>query len=193
MASVSLSLGVVGAPSYKGTSRGALSLSAPKLKSPTLVFPALQPFRPPSPTPLPAAHPLLQEALTLIRAAWTRRASGQPPARKNKKSWGQRVDKYMKPFMLDINISRRYLSCKVVHRVTGKAVSVATTNARDLRNSLPSLIDANACKTVGKLLAERTKAADVFAVTYEPRRHEKLEGRLALILDTILANDIVLV
>ncbi|KAH7366311.1 hypothetical protein KP509_18G072200 [Ceratopteris richardii] len=99
----------------------------------------------------------------------------------------------MKPFILDISISRRYLHAKVVHRVTGKTVAVATTNARDLRNSLPSLVDSNACKVVANLLAERAKAADVFAVIYEPRKHEKLEGRLALILDTFLSNDIVLV
>ncbi|MCO5574449.1 hypothetical protein L7F22_028234 [Adiantum nelumboides] len=131
-----------------------------------------------------------QDAFPLIQAAWTRRARGEP--KKSKKSWGQRVDKYMKPFMLDILISRRYLHAKVVHRVTGKTVAVATSNARDLRYSLPSLVDDRACKVVATLLAERAKAADVFAVLYEPRRHEKLEGRLALILNAFLANDIAL-
>ena len=99
----------------------------------------------------------------------------------------------MRPFMLDINVSRRYISAKVMHRVTSKVVSVVSTNSKDLRESLPILNDSNACRVVGKLLAERAKAADVFAVTYEPRKNEKLEGKLALILDTILENEITLV
>lgn len=195
MASLALPLSLGGAclqDDNKNRSKRGVS-SCVNLKNQTLVFPSLKQFWVPPPAPLFAPrHQKLQDASTLIRAAWTRRSRGQIPAKK-RKSWGQRVDKYMRPFQLDINISRRYLTAKVTHRVTGKVVSVCTTNAKDLRFSLPSLIDANACRTVGTLLAERTKAADIFAVVYDPRRDEKLEGRLGIILDTLLANDIVLV
>ncbi|KAI5065533.1 hypothetical protein GOP47_0020228 [Adiantum capillus-veneris] len=185
--SINACAGVVYVPSHGSRSREAARLNYSSLKSPSFVVPALRPFRPAAPAPLPPAR---LATFPLIQAAWTRRASGEP--KKNKKSWGQRVDKYMKPFILDINISRRYLHAKVVHRVTGKSVAVATTNARDLRFSLPSLVDEKACKVIANLLAERAKAADVFAVLYEPRRNEKLEGKLALILNTFLANDIAL-
>jgi hypothetical protein len=43
---------------------------------------------------------------------------------------------------------------KVMHRGTSKVV--ATTNARDLRLTCPSLIDDNACRTIGRLIAQRS-------------------------------------
>eukprot|EP00249_Psilotum_nudum_P036774 c8694_g1_i1 orf=242-850(-) len=134
-----------------------------------------------------------RHALMLIEAAWTRRSRGQPSTSKNKKSWKQRTEKYMKPFILDILVSKKYIHAKVMHRVTSKVVSVATTSAKDLRDSLPSLTDVNACKTIGKLIAERSREADVFAVTYTPRKGEKLEGKLATIIDTIVDNGIALI
>lgn len=80
-----------------------------------------------------------------------------------------------------------------MHRATSKVISVATTNSRDLRNTLPSLTDNNACRVIGKLIAERSKEADVFAMSYEPNKNERIEGRLAIILDTIQENDIIFV
>lgn len=80
-----------------------------------------------------------------------------------------------------------------MHRGTSKVISVATTNAKDLRNSLPSLTDENACRVIGKLIAERSKEADVFAIAFEPRKNERIEGRLGIVLDTIQANGIIFV
>ncbi|KAJ6360662.1 hypothetical protein OIU77_004638 [Salix suchowensis] len=68
------------------------------------------------------------------------------------------------------------LEAKVMHRGTSKVISVATTNAKDLRHDLPSLTDHNACRIVGKLIAERSKEADVYAMSYEPRKDERIEG-----------------
>jgi large subunit ribosomal protein L18 len=99
----------------------------------------------------------------------------------------------MRPFLLDVFISKKYIHAKVMHRVTSKVVSVATTNARDLRNTLPSLTDLDACRTIGKLIAERSKEADVYAMSYEPRKGERVEGKLGVILDTIKENDIAFV
>lgn len=80
-----------------------------------------------------------------------------------------------------------------MHRGTSKVISVATTNAKDLRNTLPSLTDNNACRVIGKLIAERSKEADVFAIAYEPDKNQRIEGRLAIILDTIQENGIIFV
>lgn len=80
-----------------------------------------------------------------------------------------------------------------MHRGTSKVISVATTNAKDLRNTLPSLTDNKACRVIGKLIAERSKEADVFAIAYEPDKNQRIEGRLAIILDTIQENGIIFV
>lgn len=100
---------------------------------------------------------------------------------------------YMRPFLLNVFFSKRFIHAKVMHRGTSKVISVATTNAKDLRNTLPSLTDNNACRVIGKLIAERSKEADVFAIAYEPDKNQRIEGRLAIILDTIQENGIIFV
>ncbi|CAK9178984.1 unnamed protein product [Ilex paraguariensis] len=127
----------------------------------------------------------------VVQAAWTRRSRGEAAKKPNRKSWKQRTDMYMRPFLLNVFFSKRFIHAKVMHRGTSKVISVATTNSKDLRNTLPSLTDNNACRVIGKLIAERSKEADVFAMSYEPRKDERIEGRLGIILDTIKENDII--
>ncbi|KAI3444858.1 hypothetical protein Pfo_001523 [Paulownia fortunei] len=129
----------------------------------------------------------------IVQAAWTRRSRGEAAKKPNRKSWKQRTDMYMRPFLLNVFFSKRFVHAKVMHRGTSKVISVATTNAKDLRNTLPSLTDNNACRVIGKLIAERSKEADVFAMSYELNKNERVEGRLAIILDTIQENGIIFV
>ncbi|GBG72897.1 hypothetical protein CBR_g12617 [Chara braunii] len=135
--------------------------------------------------------------LLSVRSAWTRRSAAEKKAQSQKnqakKSWGQRTEKYLKPFMMDVFISNRYIHAKIVHRVTSRVVAVATTNAKDLRNSLQSLCDYNACRVVGQLLAERAKEADIYAVVFELRAGEKYDGKLAEVVDTFAKNGISLI
>ncbi|XVF84577.1 hypothetical protein PTKIN_Ptkin17bG0048300 [Pterospermum kingtungense] len=126
-----------------------------------------------------------------VSAAWTRRSRGELAKRPNRKSWKQRTDMYMRPFLLDVFFSKRFIHAKVMHRNTSKVISVASTNAKDLRYSLPSLTDDNACKVIGKLIAERSMEADVFAMSFEPQRNERIEGKLGIVLDTIKESGII--
>ncbi|WCJ42183.1 Ribosomal L18p/L5e family protein [Euphorbia peplus] len=80
-----------------------------------------------------------------------------------------------------------------MHRGTSKVVSVATTNARDIWNSIPSLTDHNACRLIGRLIAARPTEADVYAVAYEARKSEYIEGELGIVLDTIKEHGIIFV
>lgn len=100
---------------------------------------------------------------------------------------------YMRPFLLNVFFSKRFIHAKVMHRATSKVISVATTNSKDLRTTLTSLTDQNACRVIGKLIAERSMEADVFAMSYEPRKGERIEGKLGIVLDTIKENGILLV
>lgn len=129
----------------------------------------------------------------IVQAAWTRRSRGEAAKKPNRKSWNQRTDMYMRPFLLNIFFSNRFIHAKVMHRATSKVISVATTNAKDLRSTLPSLTDHNACRVVGRLIAERSKEADVYALAYEPRKGERIEGKLGIVIDTIKENGIIFV
>ncbi|KAL3380966.1 hypothetical protein AABB24_001218 [Solanum stoloniferum] len=129
----------------------------------------------------------------VIEAAWTRRSRSEAAKKPNRKSWKQRTDMYLRPFLLNVFFSKRFIHAKVMHRGTSKVISVATTNSRDLRNTLPSLTDNDAARVIGKLIAERSKEADVYAIAYEPGKNERIEGRLGIILDTIQQNGIIFV
>ncbi|PUZ77134.1 hypothetical protein GQ55_1G346200 [Panicum hallii var. hallii] len=142
-----------------------------------------------SPAP---AHGNRQQSL-LVCAAWTRRSRGEAEQRPNRKSWKQRTDMYMRPFLLNVFFSKRFVHAKVMHRGTSKVIAVATTNAKDLRLTLPSLVDDNACRTIGRLIAERSMDADVFALAYEPKKNERIEGKLGIIIDTIKEHGIIFV
>ncbi|PHT98989.1 hypothetical protein BC332_32137 [Capsicum chinense] len=87
-------------------------------------------------------------------------------------------------FLFDIDI---------MHRGTSKVISIATTNARDLGNILSSLTDNDAARVIGKLIAERSKESDVYAIAYEPEKNERIKGILGIILDTIQKNEIIFV
>ncbi|KAF4353799.1 hypothetical protein CsatB_006979 [Cannabis sativa] len=142
-------------------------------------------------TPLKPPSNLYKDSV-IKSAAYTRRSRGEAAKKPNRKSWKQRTEMYMKPFLLNVFFSKRFVHAKVMHRGTSKVVSVATTNAKDLRFQLPSLTDNNACKVIGNLIAERSIEADVYAMAFEPKKNERIEGRLGIILDTIKENGIII-
>ncbi|KAE8652233.1 hypothetical protein Csa_022213, partial [Cucumis sativus] len=39
----------------------------------------------------------------------------------------------------------------------------------------------------------RSKEADVYAISYEPRKDERIEGKLGIVIDTIKENGIMFV
>jgi len=123
----------------------------------------------------------------VVHAAWACRSRGEPAKRPNRKSWKQRTDMYMRPFLPNVFLSKRFIHAKVMHRGISIVISVASTNARDLRNTLPSLIDDDACRTIGQFIAERSKEADIYAMSYE------IEGKLGIVLNTIKENGIIFV
>ncbi|KAJ1280458.1 hypothetical protein BS78_04G234000 [Paspalum vaginatum] len=129
----------------------------------------------------------------VVCAAWTRRSRREAEERPNRKSWKQRTDMYMRPFLLNVFFSKRFVHAKVMHRGTSKVIAVATTNAKDLRLTLPSLVDDDACRTIGRLIAERSMDADVFTLAYEPKKNERIEGKLGIVIDTIKEHGIIFV
>ncbi|AQK73648.1 50S ribosomal protein L18 [Zea mays] len=151
------------------------------------------------PAPGLALHPLVNPPASgnrqspVVCAAWTRRSRGEAEQRPNRKSWKQRTDMYMRPFLLNVFFSKRFVHAKVMHRGTSKVIAVATTNSKDLRLTLPSLVDDNACRTIGRLIAERSMDADVFAMAYEPKKNERIEGKLGIVIDTIKEHGIIFV
>ncbi|WZZ88293.1 hypothetical protein YC2023_116872 [Brassica napus] len=72
-----------------------------------------------------------------VQAAWTRRSRGKAAKRPNRESWKQRTDTHMSPFLLNVFFYMKFIHAKVMHRPTRKVISVATTNARNIRTNIP--------------------------------------------------------
>ncbi|CAN6472564.1 unnamed protein product [Victoria cruziana] len=105
-------------------------------------------------------------------------------------TYNQLKDTYMEPFCLDIFISKKSVRACVVHRVTSKVVVVVHSISKDMKRDLASTRDSNACAAVGALLAQRAIADDIHNLVYTPRKGEKLEGKLQIVLHSVIHHGV---
>ncbi|CAN7019629.1 unnamed protein product [Brassica rapa subsp. trilocularis] len=105
-------------------------------------------------------------------------------------SFKQRTVAYMEPFTLDVFISKRFVSASLTHRVTCKQVAVAGTNSKDVKAVLRSRCDIPACMSIGRILSERAKEADVYTASYTPRDQDKFEGKIRAVVQSLIDNGI---
>ncbi|XP_031484676.1 uncharacterized protein LOC116253853 [Nymphaea colorata] len=110
--------------------------------------------------------------------------------KQRKPTYNQLTDPYMEPFCLDIFISKSSVRACVVHRVTSKVVVVAHSISKDMKRDLASTRDSNACIAVGAVLAQRAIADDIHNVVYTPRKGEKLEGKLQIVLQSVIDHGV---
>ncbi|KAG5624743.1 hypothetical protein H5410_009961 [Solanum commersonii] len=105
-------------------------------------------------------------------------------------SFKQRTVAYMEPFTLDVFISKRFVSASITHRVTCKQVAVAGTNSKDIKAVLKSRSDIPACLSVGQILSDRAREADVYTASYTPRDRDKFEGKIRAVVQSLIDNGI---
>ncbi|KAG6732194.1 hypothetical protein I3843_01G157600 [Carya illinoinensis] len=101
-------------------------------------------------------------------------------------TFNQLTDPYHEPFCLDIYISKASVRACVIHRVTSKVVVVAHSISKDMKFELASTRNATACAAVGSVLAQRALADDIHDVVYTPRKGDRLEGKLQIVLQSII-------
>ncbi|KAL2903003.1 50S ribosomal protein L18, partial [Bienertia sinuspersici] len=116
---------------------------------------------------------------------------GSSPGKKLRSpTFNQLTGPYHEPFCLDIYVSKGSVRACVVHRVTSKVVVVAHSISKDMKFNLGSAKSRVAAATVGKFLAQRALADDIHDVIYTPRKGDKLEGKLQLVLQSIIDNGV---
>lgn len=133
-----------------------------------------------------------QKAKTLNQES--ERARIEAPVMEGKKvrtpTFNQLTDPYHLPFCLDIYISKGSVRACVVHRITSKVVSVAHSISKDIKFDLTSKKDATACAAVGEILAKRAIEDDIYNVVYTPRKGEKIEGKIEIVLQSIIDHGV---
>lgn len=105
-------------------------------------------------------------------------------------TFNQLTAPYHEPFCLDIFVSKGSVRASVIHRATSKVVAVAHSISKDMKFDLGSTKNRAACAAVGEVLAQRALADDIHNVVYTPRTGEKLEGKLEIVLQSIINNGI---
>ena len=105
-------------------------------------------------------------------------------------TFNQLTGPYHEPFCLDIYVSKGSVRACVVHRVTSKVVVVAHSISKDMKFELGSTKSASAAAAVGKVLAQRALADDIHDVIFTPRKGDKLEGKLQIVLQSIIDSGV---
>lgn len=105
-------------------------------------------------------------------------------------TFNQLTGPYHLPFCLDIFVTKGSVRASIIHRVTSRVVAVAHSISKDLKFDLNSRKDAKACATVGGVLAQRAIEDDIHNVVYTPRKGDKLEGKLQIVLQSIMDGGI---
>ncbi|MBU2580228.1 MAG: 50S ribosomal protein L18 [Alphaproteobacteria bacterium] len=83
---------------------------------------------------------------------------------------------------LSVHRSSKNIYAQVIDDTAGKTLASASTLDKDLRGSLKTGADKDAASAVGKLLAERAKAAGVKAVVFD-RGGFLFHGRVKALAD----------
>lgn len=83
---------------------------------------------------------------------------------------------------LSVHRTPRHIYAQIITPDEGKVIASASTLAKDLRSSLESTGNCDAAAAVGKLLAERAKAAGVEQVAFD-RSGFKYHGRVQALAD----------
>ncbi|KAI5664724.1 hypothetical protein M9H77_24047 [Catharanthus roseus] len=97
---------------------------------------------------------------------------------------------YHEPFCLDIYVSKGSVRASIIHRATSKVVAVAHSISKDMKFDLGSTKNRSTSAAVGKILAQRALADDIHNVVYTPRKGEILQGKLQIVLQSIIDHGI---
>lgn len=105
-------------------------------------------------------------------------------------TFNQLTAPYHEPFCLDIYVSKGSVRASIIHRATSKVVAGAHSISKDMKFDLGSTKSRSACAAVGEVLAQRALADDIHNVVYTPRKGEKLEGKLQIVLQSIIDHGV---
>lgn len=103
-------------------------------------------------------------------------------------SFKKRTGMYTHPFLVNLNLKNRQMLASVFHRQSSKRVVLVGTDSKEVRGGLRCQVDIPACLALGRALAAKAKAADVYAACYISR--ERFEGKSRAIVQTAIDNGI---
>lgn len=105
-------------------------------------------------------------------------------------TFNQLTAPYHEPFCLDVYISKGSVHASIIHRATSNVVAVSHSISKDMKFELGSAKNRSACAAVGAVLAQRALADDIHNVIYTPKKGEKSEEKVQIVLKSIVDGGI---
>jgi large subunit ribosomal protein L18 len=107
-------------------------------------------------------------------------------------TFNQMTGPYHHPFCLDIHVTKGSVRACFVHRVTSRVVVVAHSISKDMKFDLglKKGKGMKACAAVGALLAKRAIEDDIHNAVYTPRKGDRIEGKIVVVLRAITENGV---
>lgn len=102
-----------------------------------------------------------------------------PPAR------APNVIKYLKPYVLKMHFTNKYVSAQVIHSPTATVACSASSQEKALRESMETTRDVAAASKIGKILGERLLVNNIPAVAIHLKREQKYHGKIKAVIDNV--------
>ncbi|WRX22801.1 Large ribosomal subunit protein uL18 - like 5 [Theobroma cacao] len=96
-----------------------------------------------------------------------------------------RITKFLKPYVLKMHFTNKYVSAQVIHSPTATVASSASSQEKALRASMESTRDVAAAAKIGKLLGERLLLKEIPAVSVFLKREQKYHGKVKAVIDSL--------
>ncbi|KAG5596520.1 hypothetical protein H5410_037752 [Solanum commersonii] len=108
-----------------------------------------------------------------------------------------RVLKYLKPYVLRMHFTNKYVNAQVVHTPTATVAASASSQEKGLRlamvESKENTRDVAAAAKIGKLLGERLQAKGVPAISVFFKKEQRYHGKVKAVIDSVREAGIELV
>ncbi|CAA3031790.1 Ribosomal L18 L5 [Olea europaea subsp. europaea] len=101
----------------------------------------------------------------------------------------ERLTKFLKPYVLKMHFTNKYVSAQVIHTPTATVASAASTQEKALRLSMEktkeNTRDVAAAAKIGKILGERLMLQNIPAVSVALKKEQKYHGKVKAVIDSL--------
>ncbi|KAI3444326.1 hypothetical protein Pfo_000991 [Paulownia fortunei] len=109
----------------------------------------------------------------------------------------ERVTKYLKPYVLRMHFTNKYVNAQVIHTPTATVASAASTQEKALRLSMEKAKensrDVAAAAKIGKILGERLLLQNIPAVSVFFKKDQKYHGKVKAVIDSLMEAGVKLI
>ncbi|XP_019182175.1 PREDICTED: uncharacterized protein LOC109177315 [Ipomoea nil] len=109
----------------------------------------------------------------------------------------ERVTKFLKPYVLRMHFTNKYVNAQVVHTPSATVATAASTQEKSLRLGMieakENRRDVAAAAKIGKLLGERLRVKGIPAVSVFFKKDQRYHGKVKAVIDSIRGEGIELV